>query len=64
MRALEALPDSRVVRIAEVTEQGVRVVVAGPAVAPSERLAREAALRADALRTLREAGIPRAGATA
>ncbi len=42
----------------------MRVVVAGPAVAPSERLAREAVLRAEALRALREAGIPRAGAGA
>ncbi len=64
VRSLEALADSRTVRIAEVTEQGVRVVVAGPAVAPSERLAREAVLRAEALRALREAGIPRAGAGA
>jgi hypothetical protein len=60
--ALEALADARSVRVDDVSEQGVRMVVAGPAVAPSERLAREAELRARALRTLREAGIPRAGA--
>jgi len=48
--------------VAEATDAGVRIVVAGPPVAPTERLAREAALRAEALRALREAGIPRAGA--
>ena len=58
---LETLPDSVTVRVAEVTESAARVVVAGPAVAPGERHAREAALRAAALRALREAGIPRAG---
>jgi small-conductance mechanosensitive channel len=62
VETLEALADARTVRVDDVTEQGVRVVVAGPAVAPSERLAREAELRAQALRALREAGIPRAGA--
>ncbi len=34
VRALEALPDSRVVRIAEVTEQGVRVRRRGPGRGP------------------------------
>jgi small-conductance mechanosensitive channel len=58
---LEQLPDSVTVRIAEATDTALRVVVAGPAVAPSERHAREADLRAAALRALREAGIPRAG---
>ena len=62
--ALERLPDSETVRIAEVTDAATRVVVAGPAVAPPERHAREAELRAAALGTLREAGIPRAGSTA
>jgi hypothetical protein len=33
-------------------------------VAPGERHAREAELRAEALRALREAGIPRAGSSA
>jgi hypothetical protein len=37
------------------------VLVAGPPVAPSDRLAREAALRRDALAALRDAGIVRAG---
>ena len=36
---------------------GVAVLVAGPPVAPLERLAREADLRAAALRALREAGV-------
>jgi len=61
---LESLADSDEVRIADVTEQALKVVVAGPAVAPPERHAREAALRANALRALREAGIPRAGTPA
>ncbi len=41
--------------------EGVRLRVAGPPVAPGERPAVEAALRTEALRALREAGIPRAG---
>jgi hypothetical protein len=61
---LGSLADSDEVRVADVTEQAVKVVVAGPAVAPPERHAREAALRAAALRALREAGIPRAGTSA
>jgi small conductance mechanosensitive channel len=55
--ALEALEGGRGVRIAEVTESGISVLVAGPPVAPADRIAREAALRADALRALREAGV-------
>jgi small conductance mechanosensitive channel len=58
---LSELDDAREVRIADVTETGVAVLVAGPPVAPSDRIAREAALRAAALRALREAGIARAG---
>jgi small conductance mechanosensitive channel len=54
--ALEALPDAEDVRIAEVTDTGIRIRVGGPPVAPSERLAKEGALRAHALRALREAG--------
>ena len=61
---LEALPESVTVRVAEVTDSGTRLVVAGPAVAPPDRHAREAALRAEALRALREGGIPRAGSSA
>jgi len=62
LEALRALEDARAASVAEATDAGVRIVVAGPPVAPTERLAREAALRAEALRALREAGIPRAGA--
>jgi small conductance mechanosensitive channel len=58
---LADVEDARSAHIAEITETGVRVLVSGPPVAPSERLAREAALRANALAALRSAGIPRAG---
>lgn len=61
LHVLGALADAVGAHIGEVTEHGARVVVAGPPVAPSERLEREAALRAHALAALREAGIPRAG---
>jgi small-conductance mechanosensitive channel len=57
-RALELLgqlEDAHDVRVAEATEGGLRIAVAGPPVPPSERLAREAALRAEALRVLRSA---------
>ena len=42
LEVLEALDDARSVLVAEVTETGVRVLVAGPPVAPAERLAGEA----------------------
>jgi small conductance mechanosensitive channel len=61
LEALAALEDTTGARIADVTETGIAVLVAGPPVATSNRLEREAALRAEALRALREAGIPRAG---
>src|SRR3954454_8873185 len=61
LAVLADLEDARDSRIADVTETGVAVLVAGPPVATSDRLAREAALRAEALRALREAGIARAG---
>jgi small conductance mechanosensitive channel len=61
LEVLEALEDARTARIADVTETGVSVLVAGPPVATSERIEREAALRAEALRALRAAGIARAG---
>jgi small conductance mechanosensitive channel len=61
IEALEALEDARSARISDVTETGIAVLVAGPPVATSERLEREAGLRAAALRALREAGVPRAG---
>ena len=54
------LDDAREARIADVTENGIAVLVAGPPVPPSDRIAREAGLRAAALRALREAGIARA----
>jgi small-conductance mechanosensitive channel len=61
LEVLSALEDAREARIADVTETGIAVLVAGPPVATADRLAREAALRAAALRALREAGIARAG---
>src|SRR3954452_1965088 len=61
LEALADLEDARDVRIADITEAGVRVLVAGPPVAPSDRIAREAALRAAALGALRHVGVPRAG---
>jgi small-conductance mechanosensitive channel len=56
LEALDALPEAEDARIAEVTDTGIRIRVAGHPVVPSERLAREGALRAEALRALREAG--------
>jgi small conductance mechanosensitive channel len=56
LAAVEALDDVHSARIAEITDTGIRMQVAGPPVAPPERLAREAKLRAVTLRTLREAG--------
>jgi small conductance mechanosensitive channel len=56
LSALGAMPDADGVRITEVTDTGIRVQIAGPPVPPQERLAREAELRARALRVLREAG--------
>jgi small-conductance mechanosensitive channel len=54
--ALGAIDEVTAVRVAEITDTGVRVQVAGPPVAPPERLAREGALRQATLRALREAG--------
>jgi small conductance mechanosensitive channel len=56
LAAIEALEETRSARIAEVTDTGIRIQVAGPPVAPSERIRREGELRAHALRALREAG--------
>jgi small conductance mechanosensitive channel len=61
LEILHALDDVADARVADVTETGVQLLVAGPPVAPSDRLAREADLRARTLGALREAGIPRAG---
>jgi small conductance mechanosensitive channel len=59
---LESLDEVTVARIAEVSESGVRVALAGPPCAPADRVRLEAELRAAALRALRGAGVPRAGA--
>jgi small-conductance mechanosensitive channel len=56
LAAIQALDETRSARIAEVTDTGIRIQVAGPPVAPAERIAREAELRAQTLRALREAG--------
>jgi small-conductance mechanosensitive channel len=56
LAAIQALDETRSARIAEVTDTGIRIQVAGPPVAPAERIAREAQLRAQTLRALREAG--------
>jgi small-conductance mechanosensitive channel len=58
-RALEALRALEGVRarIAESTHEGLRILVMGDPGAPSERLAREAELRAVALGALRGAGV-------
>jgi small-conductance mechanosensitive channel len=62
LEALSALDDARSATIAEITETAIRVLVAGPPVAPAERLVREGELRRAALATLGAEGIPRAGA--
>jgi small conductance mechanosensitive channel len=58
-RALEALRalDGLRARIAESTHEGLRILVMGAPGPPSERLAREADLRATALGALRTAGV-------
>jgi len=61
LEALCALDEVDDARIADVTETGIAVLVAGPPVATADRLQREAELRAHALRALRETGVPRAG---
>jgi small conductance mechanosensitive channel len=56
LAAVESLEDYRSARIADVTDTGICLQVAGPPVAPEQRIEREGALRAAALRALREAG--------
>jgi small conductance mechanosensitive channel len=56
LAAVQELEETRDARIAEVTDAGLRLQVAGPPVAPAERIAREGELRAEVLRALREAG--------
>jgi small conductance mechanosensitive channel len=58
---LRGLDDVTDARATDVTETGIQLLVAGPPVSPTDRLAREADLRARTLGALREAGIPRAG---
>jgi small-conductance mechanosensitive channel len=57
-RALEAVAAAGARgRVAEVTHEGIRLLVMGDPSPPSERLAREGDLRAAALRALREAAV-------
>jgi small-conductance mechanosensitive channel len=56
LAAIAGIEDARTVRIAEITDSGIRIQVGGPPVAPSERIEREGALRTQTLRALREAG--------
>jgi small-conductance mechanosensitive channel len=62
LAVLEKLDGITSARIAEISENGVRVSLSGTPAAPAEQPAREAQMRAEALRALREAGVPRAGA--
>jgi small conductance mechanosensitive channel len=65
LAAIEACEDVQSARLAEIAESGaLKVIVAGAPVTPTERIAREADLRAEVLRTLRAAGVPRAGMNA
>lgn len=61
--ALSALDGGPVVRVAEVAAEGVRYTLARGAVPPRERPAHASALRADALRALRGAGLLAGAAT-
>lgn len=56
LAAVQAVEETQAARIAEVTDTGIRLQVAGPPVPPAERIAREGELRAEILRALREAG--------
>lgn len=56
--ALSALESAGIrARVAEITHEGIRILVMGDPGPPSERLAREGDLRAAALRALRQAGV-------
>jgi small conductance mechanosensitive channel len=62
LTAVESCDEVAGARVAEVAESGaVKIVVSGPPVAPTERIAREGALRAEVLQALRMAEVPRAG---
>jgi small conductance mechanosensitive channel len=56
LAAVSALEECRSASVAESTDTGIRLQVAGPPVAPAQRIAREGELRAATLRALREAG--------
>jgi small conductance mechanosensitive channel len=56
LAAVQAVEETQAARIAEVTDAGIRLQVAGPPVPPAQRIAREGELRAEVLRALREAG--------
>jgi small conductance mechanosensitive channel len=57
-RALEAIAAAGARgRVAEVSQEGIRLLVMGDPAPPSDRLAREGDLRASALRALREAAV-------
>ena len=56
LAAVRDLDEVRDARIAEITHEGMRILVAGPPVGPTERLSREGDLRAKALQALRQAG--------
>jgi small-conductance mechanosensitive channel len=65
LAAVQRLEGVRGARLADVAESGaVKLVVSGAPVPPTERIVRESALRAEVLRTLRAADVPRAGTTA
>ncbi|MCW2953365.1 MAG: MscS Mechanosensitive ion channel [Conexibacter sp.] len=64
LAALAALEQPPVVRVAEITPDGVHYTVARGRVTPAERLASASALRADALRALRAEGLLAPFATA
>jgi len=57
LAALRGLEDAPTAYIAEIAADGVRYTLARGTVAPGERRAREADLRADALRALRAGGL-------
>jgi len=57
LAALRGLDGAPIAHVAEIAADGVRYTVARGSVPPAERGAREAELRADALRALRAAGL-------
>ncbi len=65
LAALRGLDGAPIARVAEVAAEGVRYTVARGTVPPAERGARQAELRADALRALRAEGLlPSSGSAA